>query len=51
MKAKKIASLLLAGAMTCAMAVPAMAAEEAATAAVQKYVFLLIGDGMSYPQV
>lgn len=51
MKAKKIASLLLAGAMTCAMAVPAMAAEEAATAAVPKYVFLFIGDGMSYPQV
>lgn len=52
MKAKKINALLLAAAVTAAGAVPAqsvMAAEE--TVKAPKYIFLFIGDGMSYPQI
>ncbi len=60
MKAKKISALLMAAAVL-AGSVPAQAvfAEEAAQEAaettaetkVPKYIFLFIGDGMSYPQV
>ena len=49
MKAKRISALLLAAMMTAGTALPAMAAEEAVTA--PKYIFLFIGDGMSYPQI
>lgn len=51
MKAKKISALLLAAAMIAPGVVPqtVMAAEEAASA--PKYIFLFIGDGMSYPQI
>ena len=51
MKAKKIGALLLAASMTVpGVAVPrnVMAAEETKT---PKYIFLFIGDGMSYPQI
>ena len=50
MKAKKISALLLAAAMMVPAAAPqnVMAAEEAAA---PKYIFLFIGDGMSYPQI
>ena len=48
MKAKKISALLLAAAMT-ACAVPAQGAADEPK--VPKYIFLFIGDGMSYPQV
>lgn len=60
MKAKKISAVLLAASlMTSITAVPqtAFAAEAADTAqetteaAVPKYIFLFIGDGMSYPQI
>ena len=49
MKAKKISALLLAAAMTaCAVPAQGAAADEPK---VPKYIFLFIGDGMSYPQV
>ena len=49
MKAKKISALLLAAAMTaCAVPAQGAAADESK---VPKYIFLFIGDGMSYPQV
>ena len=51
MKAKKIGALLLAASMAVpGMVVPqsVMAAEEAKA---PKYIFLFIGDGMSYPQI
>ena len=60
MNAKKISALLLAAAMMapCAAPVQVLAAEEAAQEASQeteaktpKYIFLFIGDGMSYPQI
>ena len=48
MKAKKISALLLAAAMTaCAVPAQGAAADEPK---VPKYIFLFIGDGMSYPQ-
>lgn len=43
----KMTTAALAAAMTMTAAVPASAAE----AAVPKYIFLFIGDGMSYPQI
>lgn len=47
MKAKKISALLLAAAMTaCAVPAQGAAADEQK---VPKYIFLFIGDGMSYP--
>ena len=50
MKAKKIGALLLAAAMAvCTVPVHGMAAEEGTKT--PKYIFLFIGDGMSYPQV
>ena len=50
MKAKKIGALLLATAMAvCTVPVHGMAAEEGTKT--PKYIFLFIGDGMSYPQV
>ena len=59
MNVKKISALLLAAVMAipCAAPVPALAAETAAEEAQQaetktpKYIFLFIGDGMSYPQI
>ena len=56
MKAKKISAILLTAAMTlsCAMTAQAvMAAEDSAAeeTAAPKYIFLFIGDGMSYPQI
>lgn len=52
MRAKKISALSLAAAMAVCT-VPAFGATEAATenTTVPKYIFLFIGDGMSYPQV
>ena len=52
MKAKKISAVLLASAMMASCVIPAQAvmAEEAQDNA-PKYVFLFIGDGMSYPQI
>ena len=52
MKAKKISAVLLASAMMASCVVPAQAvmAEETQGSA-PKYVFLFIGDGMSYPQI
>ena len=48
-KQKKISALLLAAAMTaCAVPAQGAAADEPK---VPKYIFLFIGDGMSYPQV
>ena len=50
MKAKKVGALLLVAAMAvCTVAVHGMAAEEGTKT--PKYIFLFIGDGMSYPQV
>ena len=50
MKAKKVGALLLAAAMAvCTVPVHGMAAEEGTKT--PKYIFLFIGDGMSYPQV
>lgn len=46
---KKIAALILACCLALCM-VPALAEKSAQTAAAPKYVFLFIGDGMSYPQ-
>ena len=59
MKAKKIGALLLASAIMAGTLVsPVMAAEAADETAVEttevtapKYIFLFIGDGMSYPQI
>ena len=60
MNAKKISALLLAAAMMvpCAVPVRVLAAGEAGQEASQeteaktpKYIFLFIGDGMSYPQI
>lgn len=59
MKAKKISALLLAATMMipCAapvqtvMAAEAAAAEETTEVKTPKYIFLFIGDGMSYPQI
>mgnify|MGYP000535529531 FL=1 len=49
MKAKRSSALLLAAAMTaCAVPAQGAAADEPK---VPKYIFLFIGDGMSYPQV
>ena len=51
MKAKKIGALLLAASMMVPGILPqtVMAAEE--TAKTPKYIFMFIGDGMSYPQI
>ena len=51
MKAKKIGALLLAASMMIPGVLPqtVMAAEETTTT--PKYIFLFIGDGMSYPQI
>lgn len=60
MNAKKISALLLAAALTVPCAAPAQAvsaaktqetAETEAAAKAPKYIFLFIGDGMSYPQI
>ena len=56
MKAKKISAFLLTAAMMASCVLPAQAvmAEEntaAKEAAAPKYIFLFIGDGMSYPQI
>ena len=55
MKAKKIAAMLLAAVTAMSsmtLGVQAAETEAAAEAAgVPKYVFLFIGDGMSYPQI
>lgn len=57
MKAKKIGAFLLAASILASGAVisqPVMAAENAGDAAevkAPKYIFLFIGDGMSYPQI
>ena len=48
MKAKKISALLLAAMTACAVPAQGAAADEQK---VPKYIFLFIGDGMSYPQV
>lgn len=49
MKAKKVGALLLAAAMAvCTVPVHGMAAEEGTKT--PKYIFLFIGDGMSYPR-
>lgn len=49
MNAKKISALLLAAAMMAPCAAPAQVM--AAEAKTPKYIFLFIGDGMSYPQI
>ncbi len=51
MRVKKVTATLLAGitAMSCATA--GVHAEEVESTAAPKYVFLFIGDGMSYPQI
>ncbi|MDO5136391.1 MAG: alkaline phosphatase [Eubacteriales bacterium] len=52
MKAKKISAWLLAAAMMAPCAAPAQAVfAQEASAAAPKYIFLFIGDGMSYPQI
>ncbi len=51
MKKKLAAALLAAMTVMSSMTVGVQAAEGAETAGVPKYVFLFIGDGMSYPQV
>lgn len=61
MKAKKVSALLLAATMMIPCAAPVYAAEttqaaeateaEGAQGQMPKYVFLFIGDGMSYPQI
>ncbi|MCC8051481.1 MAG: alkaline phosphatase [Clostridiales bacterium] len=48
MKMKKLTALLLAAGMTASLAAPCVQAEEATTT--PKYVFLFIGDGMTYSQ-
>lgn len=51
MKAKKIAATLLAASTVMSFAATGVQAAEAEAANAPKYVFLFIGDGMSYPQV
>ena len=53
MKAKKLAATLLAASTVMSMAATGVQAAEtgAEAGAAPKYVFLFIGDGMSYPQV
>ena len=51
MKAKKISAILLTAAMTLSCAIPAQAVAAAEETAAPKYIFLFIGDGMSYPQI
>ena len=52
MKAKKISALLLAAAMIAPGIVPqTVMAAETENASAPKYIFLFIGDGMSYPQI
>ena len=50
-KFKKTATAALAAAMTMTAAVPALPAFAAEEATAPKYIFLFIGDGMSYPQI
>ena len=50
MRLKKISALSLAAAMSVCT-VPAFGAAETENVNVPKYIFLFIGDGMSYPQV
>ena len=50
MKAKKVTAALLAAVTAASMAATGVQAEEVQAAA-PKYVFLFIGDGMSYPQI
>ena len=51
MKAKKLAAALLAASTVMSFAAAGVQAAEAEAANAPKYVFLFIGDGMSYPQV
>ena len=51
MKAKKLTATLLAAATAMSFMTAGAYAEETETAAAPKYVFLFIGDGMSYPQI
>ena len=50
-KFAKAATAALAAAMTMTAAAPALPAFAAEEAAAPKYIFLFIGDGMSYPQI
>ena len=50
-KFTKTATAALAAAMTLTAAVPALPVFAAEEAAAPKYIFLFIGDGMSYPQI
>lgn len=51
MKARKIFAVLCATMMMGTMQIPALAAEAPAETTAPKYIFLFIGDGMSYPQI
>ena len=51
MKKKLVATLLAAMTVMSSMTVGVQAAETTEAAGVPKYVFLFIGDGMSYPQI
>lgn len=51
MKAKQLAATLLAASTVMSFAATGVQAAETETANAPKYVFLFIGDGMSYPQV
>lgn len=51
MKAKKISTLMLAAAMTTGAILPQTVMAEAPAETTPKYIFLFIGDGMSYPQI
>ena len=51
MKAKKLAATLLAATTAMSFMAAGVQAEETGAAAAPKYVFLFIGDGMSYPQI
>lgn len=52
MKARKVFAVLCAAMMMGTMQIPVLAAEApAAEATAPKYIFLFIGDGMSYPQI
>ncbi|MDO4306695.1 MAG: alkaline phosphatase [Eubacteriales bacterium] len=51
MKVKKISALLLAAAIMVPGAVPQSVMAAETDAAAPKYIFLFIGDGMSYPQI
>ena len=51
MKAKKVAAVLLAAVNAMSFGTAGVQAEEAGSVEAPKYVFLFIGDGMSYPQI